>query len=71
MQEIKEVEPSEPVQNHQHFKIFKQYGFFKSVCTWNMKEEKGIRWVIWFSWWYYVQVDGEITQDAIFQLQNW
>ena len=105
MQEIKEVEPSEPVQNHQHFKIFKPYGFLSQFVPESRKKKKLLGELFNFpdktmaigrldhdsegllllttdgmmsyqirdkgiEKEYYVQVDGEITQDAMHQLQN-
>ena len=99
------IELSTPEQNHQHFKIFKPYGFLSQFVPETRKKKKLLGELFDFpdkimaigrldhdsegllllttdgmksfqvrdkgiEKEYYVQVDGEITQDAISQLQN-
>ena len=99
------IELSTPEQNHQHFKIFKPYGFLSQFVPETRKKKKLLGELFDFpdkimaigrldhdsegllllttdgmksfqvrdkgiEKEYYVQVDGEITQDAISQLQK-
>ena len=99
------IEVSEPVQNHQHFKIFKPYGFLSQFVPESRKKKKLLGELFDFpdktmaigrldhdsegllllttdgmmsykirdkgiEKEYYVQVDGEITEEVMSKLQN-